>query len=177
VSQEEIDLYLLLVLTAVGTLTVPAAGLLLGLGFDRWSSGLPIRLNLLALALAVGASVLLLMLPLRSGPPVKPDAGAFDYGRRSILEEDGLRGLLVFLIPVLMAAMPLLAEAVGPGQFSTAGRWLTLVFRALAAAFLVCWMYLLAASLVGFLYLPSAAAMAAALWRTFSPRRAWSPPG
>jgi hypothetical protein len=175
-SQEEMRLYLLLVLSAVGTLIVPAVGLLLGLGFDRWAAGMPLRLNSLALGLAVGASLLLLTLPLRSGPAVRPEAG-FDHTSRSILEEDGLRGVLVFLMPVVVAAMPLLPEAVRHRQPSTAAGWLTVTLRALGATFLVCWMYLLAASLLGFLYLPSAAAMAAALWRTFAPRRVWSAPG
>ena len=149
--------------------SVPLAAVALGFVFDRLFGGRPLRLGLLAVLLAAVASALLLLLPLRTERVTQPGTLEQRLIRRSILEEEGLRGLAIGAIPVAAAALPVIVQTVlGPQRFGGIGRVLAPIAYLPSLLFLVGAMYFLAASLVGFLYLPSIAALGAAAVRAGS---------
>jgi hypothetical protein len=148
--------------------------ILTGVWLDRRTQGKPIRLNLAGVLLAAAASGLLLLLPLRTGPPRRADGRVFDEGPRSILQEDGLSGLVIFAIPVAVVAVPLLFDILGRVRFRIPAQMAAAALRGLAAVSIVAWMFYNSLALVGFLYLPSAAAMIAAAMRSY--RRTNRPP-
>lgn len=158
--------------------SVPAVAVGLGVVFDRLCRGRPIRLGLIAVILAAVASVALLVAPLRTERVTQPGAIRRLEIRRSILEQEGLRGVAIAAIPVAVATLPLLLQALlsrrragGSGRAVVAGALLA------SLAVLVGAMYYAAAALVGFLYLPSIAALGAAAVRTWSPRAPGGPAG
>lgn len=155
------------VVTLLGVLSVPAIGYLLGRLFDRWCAGRPRRLVALSAACAAVASGVLLVLPLYLDPVQTPEGRLVNY-RRSALAMSGLRAVGVAAIPVAVALAPLLAEPLlAWGRGRRLGRALAAGLRLLAAVILAGVLLVSSMSLVGLVYLPSVAAMAAAAVRSW----------
>ncbi len=163
----------LVIVSVFGLLAVPALGFVLCVALDRACRGRAGRLESVSLGVAGAASVLLLVLPLYADAS-PPGAGSSPerpaVTRRNALETGGMRAALVAAVPVRAAALPRLAWLVVSGGGTRAwptGFWLGI--RVAAACLMTGVMYYGSTSLVGFLYLPSAAAMAAAAARTRFP--------
>jgi hypothetical protein len=143
-------------------------GVLLGRFFDRWLGRNSVRLAALAFSLAVLASASLLLAPFRTCC----EQGV-QYQRRSALQMDGWHAVGLAAIPALVVLVPLALEAVvkpllGLGLGASIGRILVVAVDAAALLFLIGIMYFLSAALVGFLYLPAAAALGAAAVRSWA---------
>lgn len=158
--------------------SVPAAAVGLGFVFDRLCRGRPRRLGVLAVVFAALASVALLVAPLRTERVTQPGTVTRLETRRSILEQDGLRGLAIGAIPVVIAALPLLVqELLGRRRPGSTSQVVVAGAHMASLLVLVGVMYYAAAALVGFLYLPSIAALGAAAIRSRSPRDPGGPAG
>lgn len=160
-------LYLAAILTFF---SVPAALLSLSMIFDRAASGRSIRPGIAAVALAALASAVLLLVPGRVEYQQVPGSVQLIEIRRSALEQDGIWGVARGSIPVAAAAAPVLLQlALGTRRQTAPTRLITAAAFVASLVFLILLMFYLSASLAGFLYLPSIAALGAAA------RRAWSP--
>jgi len=149
---------------------LPLLSFVLGFSLDLLCRGKPARLNGVALVLAVAASVLLLLLPLRS--QVQFEQGQIVTSpARSILAQDGLRGIVIWSMAVVVAALPLLVALPARNVEAAPARVLLIALRISAAVCVAGWMYYNAPTLLGFLYLPSVVALGIAAIRSLAPAR------
>ena len=143
--------------------SIPAAAFGLGIVLDRLLHRRSTSLGVLAVVLATAASLAILLLPLRlEGVPI-PGSPQLGQVRRSILEQEGVRGLLMGAIPVAIAAFPVLLQVfLGSRRFDRLGGGILGAAYVASLGVLVVAMLFLSASFVGFLYLPSVAALGVA---------------
>ena len=159
-------------LWAVIYLCVPVAGYLLGRLFDRWYGGNARQLVVLSTALAAVTSALLLLVPLYVEEVMMPGSTQLVPVRRNAIQMRGTEALALAGVPVAIAALPLLAELLlRLGRLRQLAYGLAAALRVLATVLLIGIMLFVTMTLVGFCYLPSVAAMGAAVIRTWSPSR------
>lgn len=161
------------VLWAVIYLCITVAGYLLGRLFDRWYGGSVGRLVVLSTALAAVTSTLLLLVPLYVEDVMMPGSTQLIPVRRNAIQMRGTEALALAAVPVAIAALPLLAEPLlRLGRLRQLAYVSAAALRVLATVLLISFIVQYGGmALVGFCYLPSVAAMGAAVIRTWSPNR------